>query len=307
MFPAQATTFPYSPRFAAKLLFCAASEDGSAPVAYEPAEADSEVEEEAAHYVKLVVDEDVIDHAKRLANPIFEPEYIRYKKKSIGIGRFAIESLLIVTSNDVASLTVNGTALQKVTSTYQVTARFGSMRNLEKEFGVDIDGGEYTVWLYTASAKSELEIVAYDCDGTASEPIAATNNSGNLLGFLISSILGNLFGNNSVESDSSYEASKIMQGLADRHFAPEKFDAELGRRADGKNQLIIEVSDDVEYVIVNGNIIKHYITETVVDLEHDGTETVKRIFAVCVDGEDPVEVTAYDAEGVASSAQAAQN
>ncbi len=269
------------------------------------------IETDTPNTITLIVDQEVIDHANFILNPVFEPEYIQYKTKKVGFGSFATNYLLVVTSNDVASLTANGVALTKVTSNYQVTTRFGSMRSLEKEFGVDIDGGEYTMWMYS-SKDASFEIVAGNSEGICSEPVAAevasSGGIGSFFGSLIGSVLDSFFGKKETAEEIEVpDYSEIMKQLAQRYFNPEKFEADIGERADSKKQLVIEASEDVAYVIVNGKIIRNYITETVVDLENNGEETVKRIFVAYVSGEGSVEIAAYNAEGVASSAKVAEN
>ena len=74
---------------------------------------------------------------------------------------------------------------------------------------------------------------------------------------------------------------------------------DYNRIASGEEQLVVNTSEDVEYIIADGEIIDNFITETIIDLSKDGEETVNRVWLV-PDADENAEVAAYNAEGVAS-------
>ena len=66
--------------------------------------------------------------------------------------------------------------------------------------------------------------------------------------------------------------------------------------------MVVNTSEDVEYIIADGEILRNYITETIIDLSKDGEETVNRVWLV-PNADENAEIAAYNAEGVASEAQ----
>ena len=71
-------------------------------------------------------------------------------------------------------------------------------------------------------------------------------------------------------------------------------------------EIITQTSEDVEYIVVNGEIVNRFITETIVDLGKNAEETVKRIWIANADGvseDEDVTVNAYDKNGKASESR----
>ncbi len=272
-------------------------------------------EEENA--VWFIADEDVFKAAYAIANPAFEPEYLEFKTQTIGFGRWVRgEYVLAVTSSDVASLTVNGEAIEPATAD-EVKSAFGSLWLLEKSFGVDIDGEGYTMWLYKSDSDTDYEIIASDENGNESEPVNTADSDSTVGGGILDWFTGEL--ESAAEEFKNSDVYKRMEELAERVFDPENFEAEIKKLADGRHQLIVEASEDVEYVIVDGEIIGHYITETVIDLSNNGEETVKRVFVKDIDDsadtdadgdsaeeDEEIEVSAYDRRGFGSRSRRAK-
>lgn len=139
------------------------------------------------------------------------------------------------------------------------------------------------------------EIVAFNADGLASEPIyAGSENTDDLLG--AETYI------NRMSQKVVKKLQKDMEKLANRIFTPEKFTKKLEKLADGAELMVVNTSEDVEYIIADGEILRNYITETIIDLSKDGEETVNRVWLV-PNADENAEIAAYNAEGVASEVQ----
>jgi hypothetical protein len=100
-----------------------------------------------------------------------------------------------------------------------------------------------------------------------------------------------------------------MEDLAKQEFAPDEFKTQVNERQDGTQEIITQTSDDVEYVVIDGKIVRTYITKTVIDLE-TGEEKTVRVWIVATEengeNEDDVSVNAYDKNGVGSKLKKAE-
>jgi len=257
--------------------------------------------EETYTSVELIVDNETVEYAKEVFGDLygesaedtgFKPEYMDYMIKLKKSGRKTTEYVLVITSEDVNALTINGEDVERVRKASNVTSVFGPDKKIEATLGIDLDADDYIMWLYAVNSDQDYEIIAYNADGEASSVVST----------------GEAYSTASLRdyNGTSKDVLKIMRELAKKNFKPEKLEAKINKMLDGGKQLVVEVSDDVEYIIANGEIIRNYITETFVDLSRDGAETEKRIFIADLNNEDTVEVTAYNEEGVASSSENAE-
>ena len=69
-----------------------------------------------------------------------------------------------------------------------------------------------------------------------------------------------------------------MSENAQQTFAPKQFKSYISEEMNGTKKIITHTSEDVAYVMINGEIVNRYITETFVDLGNYGMETSKRVW-----------------------------
>lgn len=256
----------------------------------------------------FVVDADTLAYAadvvtKLFAKPalpsVFAPATFKYSLASNNFWYFKADTLTVVTSTDVANVTANGQNMFQITFISELYRMLGT---LTEKLGIDaaaILNGQYKVWTYTTSLAptevSKYEIIAYNDAGLASAPVNAPDEDGNMSTITREDIANAI---------NRTEIWNIMKQLAARVFNPERFELNLNWMPDGKSSVAVSTSEDVEYVVANGEIINRYITETVVDLSKDGEKTVSRIWVADVDENvEKVEVTAYDHSGIPSQAR----
>ncbi len=234
----------------------------------------------------FLTDREVIDVALYLTRKYFIPETFEASVSRSLFGTFEI--VKVVTSADAESISING----KTLTTY-------------------VPLGEERVWtdIYKKGESEEYEIIAYNADGLASVAItAAYGKTGTSFGDAMKELydkINSIFGGigEALGSETAEGAAEtmysVMEKLAERVFQPEFFQCSYNRTASGENQLVVNTSDDVAYIIADGEIITRYITETIVDLSEEGSETVNRVWLV-PNGNETTEITAYNAVGVAS-------
>ena len=220
---------------------------------------------------------------------VFVPEVLNY---SVSSGLLGYKTVTVITSKDVASLTVNGTKATNVSKSALLSTLRSLISGFEKMLGIKFTSDEYTIWSVSMKGASSYEIVAYNADGLSSDPSENESASGSLMNQLLGL----------VDRSAIYN---IMETLAKRVFNPERMESRVYERFGGTRELVITTSEDVDYIIAGGKRIDRYITETVVDLSKDGEETVNRVWITETD-EESVNVTAYDEEGVASSSDIAE-
>lgn len=254
----------------------------------------SDASEQPATVVNLLVDAETMVSAARVMNelygaePVFTPEVLEYDVRKI----IKSKVVTVVTSRDVAALTINGKAVERIGNRLGISNILKNFDDLEEKLGINLSANDYYVWTYTTKSADTFEIVASNEEGLASETLTITADGTIVSGF------------DPLAVASLYSSSgifEIMEGLAERFFSPERFDTAVTRTPDGESTLVVNTSEDVEYIIANGEIIDRFITETVVDLSKDGEETVSRVWIASVEDDESIEVTAYDEEGVASS------
>ncbi len=213
---------------------------------------------------------------RRLYTPVsevFTPELFEADYSSNRNGKNV--TVTVTASTDVEVITINGI----------------EMSRYKEKKGV-------RTWTYKPK-NNELadlyEIVAFNADGLASEPIyAGSENTDDLLG--AETYI------NRMSQKVVKKLQKDMEKLANRIFTPEKFNKKLEKLADGAELMVVNTSEDVEYIIADGEILRNYITETIIDLSKDGEETVNRVWLV-PNADENAEIAAYNAEGVASEVQ----
>jgi hypothetical protein len=219
--------------------------------------------------------------------PVFEPEtfdpVVTRDKKGNN------ETITIKTSKDVEKITINGIEVKKPK---------------------DEPNKDTITWTYKPKhhdISSMYEIIAYNAEGLASMGIAVTGKTKAVVTGTdkeadISAWTGKLNGMNAFSKyDWSAIRDSIMEMLADRKFSPGHFKAFFHKNEAGEKQMVVNTSEDVEYIIADGEIINNYITETIIDLSRGGAETVSRVWLV-PEADENAEVAAYNAEGVASEA-----
>lgn len=238
----------------------------------------------------MLVDDQVVEDAiavmRELYAPkptVFTPEVLEY---TVTRGLFGYYTVNVITSKDVASLTVNGQAAKLVNNSLM----FGTLIKLVDNITDKSTISNYNIWTVTLKGASEYDIVAIDENGLSSKPQAAASGSSidreDIMNYIQSS-----------------ELYRIMKELADKRFDPESFEAYVNERLDGLREIITKTSEDVEYVIIDGRIVDRYITETIIDTA-TGEETVRRIWiAEPAEGSDEVEVNAYNENGIGSASK----
>ena len=222
----------------------------------------------------FLTDDEVVETALFLmrapVSEVFVPETFEADYSSNRNGKNV--TVTVTASTDVEVITINGI----------------EMSRYKEKKGV-------RTWTYKPK-NNELadlyEIVAFNADGLASEPIyAGSENTDDLLG--AETYI------NRMSQKVVKKLQKDMEKLANRIFTPEKFNKKLEKLADGAELMVVNTSEDVEYIIADGEILRNYITETIIDLSKDGEETVNRVWLV-PNADDNAEIAAYNAEGVAS-------
>jgi hypothetical protein len=249
--------------------------------------------------ISFLVDAEVIEAAcavmTELYAPepeIFVPEALEYTVTNRFFGNSTVN---VITSKDVASLTVNGVEAKKLSNSPLFSMLLRLINGFEGRFGTNISANDYVVWSASVKRASNYDIVAYNADGLSSDPTVTDSSSS-----ITKEDIDNYFNRSELYS--------IMEQMASQRFDPEQFEAYVNERFDGFREIITETSEDVEYVIINGKIVDRYITETVIDTE-TGETTTKRVWITDaeddVDDED-VEVNAYDEKGVGSESKKAE-
>lgn len=238
----------------------------------------------------MLVDAQVVEDAtavmRELYAPeptVFTPEVLEY---SVTRGFFGYQTVNVITSKDVASLTVNGKSATLVNN----SPVFGTLIKLVDSISGKSTASDFNIWTITLKGTSEYDIVAFDENGLSSDPQAAASGSSidreDIMNYIQSS-----------------ELYRIMKELAEKRFDPESFEAYVNERLDGLREIITKTSEDVEYVIIEGRIVDRYITETIIDTA-TGKETVKRIWiAEPAEESGEVEVNAYDENGIGSDSR----
>lgn len=223
---------------------------------------------------------------------VFVPEVLEYTVTS---GLFGYNNVIVITSKDVASLTVNGIEAQKLSSSRLFSTMLKLIVDFEEKLGINFSVDEYDIWaVYTKRADS-YEIVAVNDAGLSTDPTVTDSNTSitkdDIAGFI----------------DRS-EIFKIMEELAEQYFNPEYFETYINERIDGVREIITQTSEDVEYIVIDGKIVDRYITETVIDTE-TGEKTTKRVWITDAgeetEDEEPT-VNVYDEKGVASESRRAE-
>ncbi len=251
--------------------------------------------------ISFLADAEVIDAARAVMNDLYapkpepEPEIFTPEKLEYTVisGLFGINTVRVITSKDVASLTVNGVEATKLNDSKIVKTM---LKLLDKLFGGKHKANDYDIWTVTAKRADSYDIIAYNADGVASDA-AAANSAINI-------------GNNGVGNRfDREEIKKIMESLAEQNFDPKYFESYFNKRFDGKSEIVAETSEDVEYVIIDGKIVTRFITKTVIDIE-TGEEKVLRVWIVDAKGvkdDEKVDVNAYDEKGVGSESKKAEH
>ncbi len=257
------------------------------------------VAEEEPVSISFLVDAEVIEDACAVMTAlyapepeIFVPEALEYTVTNRFFGNSTVN---VITSKDVASLTVNGVEAKKLSNSPLFSILLKLIDGFEGRFGTNISANDYIVWSASVKRASNYDIVAYNADGLSSDPTVTDSSSS-----ITKEDIDNYFNRSELYS--------IMEQMASQRFDPEQFEAYVNERFDGFREIITETSEDVEYVIINGKIVDRYITETVIDTE-TGETTTKRVWITDaeddVDDED-VEVNAYDEKGVGSESKKAE-
>lgn len=260
--------------------------------------------EEAVESIKFYVDQELVDFAASvmatrfapepeiIVPTVFVPEALEYTVTNRFFGNSTVN---VITSKDVASLTVNGVEAKKLSNSPLFSMLLKLIAGFEGRFGTNISANDYVVWSASVKRASNYDIVAYNADGLSSDPTVTDSSSS-----ITKEDIDNYFNRSELYS--------IMEQMASQRFDPEQFEAYVNERFDGFREIITQTSEDVEYVIINGKIVDRYITETVIDTE-TGETTTKRVWITDaeddVDDED-VEVNAYDEKGVGSESKKAE-
>ena len=257
--------------------------------------AESGVEETVPVSFTFLADAEVIEAAGAVMNDLYAPEPVvfvpAYLKSVVDSAWFGYETIQIVTSHDVASVTVNGVAAEKLTYTGSKHANLVKklMDATEKSAKKDLVAENYDVWTVSMKRATEYSIVAYDENGAASDASVAQSSAKMIF--------------------DRTETYSIMEDLAKQEFAPDEFKTQVNERQDGTQEIITQTSEDVEYVVIDGKIVRTYITKTVIDLE-TGEEKTVRVWIVATEengeNEDDVSVNAYDKNGVGSKLKKAE-
>jgi hypothetical protein len=257
--------------------------------------AESGVEETVPVSFTFLADAEVIEAAGAVMNDLYAPEPVvfvpAYLKSVVDSAWFGYETIQIVTSHDVASVTVNGVAAEKLTYTGSKHENLVKklMDATEKSAKKDLVAENYDVWTVSMKRATEYSIVAYDENGAASDASVAQSSAKKIF--------------------DRTETYSIMEDLAKQEFAPDEFKTQVNERQDGTQEIITQTSDDVEYVVIDGKIVRTYITKTVIDLE-TGEEKTVRVWIVATEengeNEDDVSVNAYDKNGVGSKLKTAE-
>ncbi len=243
--------------------------------------------------------------ARPAYTPVFTPELLGTNIDKVLFSRN--ETLTVITSADVDSLTVNGedVTAEQYKWILSLGGSLSAIRAFAEANGLGLNAvmngilnGTYRVWKVTAPVGSSYDIVAYDADGIASETVSVLSD-GTTARSELETLLGDLV-------DRS-EILTAMKNLAERIFTPERIEAVINRLIDGTRQLTVTTSEDVDYIVAGGEIIDRFITETKIDLSKDGGKTVSRVFIAEADEGEDMNVTAYNEEGVASSSESAGN
>ncbi|MBE6569627.1 MAG: hypothetical protein E7658_05360 [Ruminococcaceae bacterium] len=249
--------------------------------------------------VKLVVDMETVEYGLKVVDnffsepeeipeeePVFEPEVFEFNITP-GIGKKKV--LTVITSTDVAKVTVNGKNMTKLSGMDIFKVLSKAMKDLAKSIGMDLDTDDHIFWTRNVTAADEYTIIAKDATGLETAPVTID-------------AYGSTITMEDIE-DAIRKANidEMMQAIAEKVFNPKHFESKVSKRSNGHKEAVVKTSEDVEYVIVNGEIVDHYITETVINLDTDET-TVSRVFVSEVEDEN-VEVTAYNEEGTASSSE----
>ncbi len=257
------------------------------------------VAEEEPVSISFLVDAEVIEDAcavmTELYAPepeIFVPEALEYTVTNRFFGNSTVN---VITSKDVASLTVNGVEAKKLSNSPLFSMLLRLIGGFEGRFGTNVSANDFIIWSASVKRASNYDIVAYNADGLSSDPTVTDSSSS-----ITKEDIDNYFNRSELYS--------IMEQMASQRFDPEQFEAYVNERFDGFREIITQTSEDVEYVIINGKIVDRYITETVIDTE-TGETTTKRVWITDaeddVDDED-VEVNAYDEKGVGSESKKAE-
>ncbi len=213
---------------------------------------------------------------------VFVPEAMEY---TVLPGLFGYNTVRVITSKDVASLTVNGVEAQNLNNSLIMRSM---LKLIDGIFGTKLSADDYSVWTVTTKRAASYDIVAYNAEGLSSDPAVAQSTV-----------------------NSGYDRSEIyaiMAELAKKNFAPERFESYVNERFDGVREVITETSDDVDYVVIDGEIVDRYITEKKVDLE-TGEETSVRVWVTETDDEEKEEISVnvYDEKGVSSESKQLEN
>lgn len=239
--------------------------------------------------ISFLVDSEVIDAACAVMTDlyapkpeIFVPEAMEY---TVLPGLFGYNTVRVITSKDVASLTVNGVEAQNLNNSLIMRSM---LKLIDGIFGTKLSADDYSVWTVTTKRAASYDIVAYNAEGLSSDPAVAQSTV-----------------------NSGYDRSEIyaiMAELAKKNFAPERFESYVNERFDGVSEVITETSDDVDYVVIDGEIVDRYITEKKVDLE-TGEETSVRVWVTETDDEEKEEISVnvYDEKGVSSESKQLEN
>ena len=218
---------------------------------------------------------------------VFVPEVLEY---TVTPGLFGYDTVSVITSKDVASLTVNGKEAKKLNDSWLLGSMFTLIADFEDMLGTDFSSNDYYIWTVSSRHTDSYEITAYNADGLTSDPSVTDSASSITMD----------------DINSFYDRSEIisiMVDLAEQFFTPRYFETYINERFDGRREIITQTSEDVEYIVVDGEIVDRYITETVVDLGNDGAETVKRVWITETDDtaeEEEPSVRAYDRKGFGS-------
>jgi hypothetical protein len=250
------------------------------------------VAEEEPVSISFLVDAEVIEDACAVMTALYAPEPEIFTPEilehSVISGLFGFNTVRVITSKDVASVTVNGVEATKLNDSKIVKTM---LKLLDKLTGNKNKAGDYYIWTVTAKNAASYDIVAYNAEGVPSDPAIAESaiNVGN---------------NGVANSINREEIEKILKAIAEQHFNPEQFKAEFHKRFDGKTEIVVETSDEVSYVIIGGKIVKRFITETVIDTE-TGETTTKRVWITDAEEGEEVDVNVYDEKGVGSESKKA--
>ncbi len=249
--------------------------------------------------ISFLVDAEVIEAACAVMTALYAPEpeiFVPAALEYTVTNRFFGNSTVnVITSKDVASLTVNGVEAKKLSNSPLFSMLLKLIGGFEGRFGTNISANDYIVWSASVKRAANYDIVAYNADGLSSDPTVTDSSSS-----ITKEDIDNYFNRSELYS--------IMEQMASQRFDPEQFEAYVNERFDGFREIITQTSEDVEYVIINGKIVDRYITETVIDTE-TGETTTKRVWIT--DAEDDVEdedveVNAYDEKGVGSESKWAE-